>query len=162
MDHVLERVESLLAGRAAAVIGLGNRLRGDDGIGSVIAGRLREHAVAPVFDAETVPENYLGALVALRPAVVLFIDALEHGGAPGSLSLHPIGALEPRAGGTHAPSLALLGRLLEAEGIDAWLLGIGPATTRLSAERSPAVEAAGERVVAAIAATLGVAEDCLV
>jgi hypothetical protein len=71
-------------------------------------------------------------------------------------------ALEARAGGTHAPSIALLGRLLEAEGVDGWLLGIQPVTTRLSPGLSPAVEAAATRVVAALAATLEAPEECLV
>jgi hydrogenase 3 maturation protease len=74
-----------LRGKRVAVIGVGNRMRGDDGVGSVIAERLQELAKGSllVIDAETVPENYLGVLLDSKPEVALFVDAVDFGGEVG-------------------------------------------------------------------------------
>ena len=140
--------------RPAAVVGVGNRLRGDDGAGSWIAERLRARGCWPVFDAETVPENYLGALLAVVPGRVLFVDAAGFGGAPGECRLAPMEALAPRRESTHAPSLALLAGLLEQHGGECWLLGIQPRTTGHGEPLSPDVERAAMSVVGALAAAL--------
>ncbi len=150
MDPTLERLVTLLRGRRTAVVGVGNRLRGDDGAGSRLAERLRTRCHAPVFDAETVPENYLGALVAADCELVLFVDAADHGGAPGSLVLVRADALAPRVASTHGLTLLLLARTLEARGMACWMLGIQPA----------ALDAGGV-VSAAVAAAARAAEDAL-
>ena len=138
----------------AAIVGVGNRLRADDGAGSRVAERLRERGCGTVFDAETVPENYLGVLLATLPGRVLFVDAARWNGRPGECRLDPIGALAPRRESTHAPSLALLAGILERHGGDCWLLGIQPATTAHGAAMSPDVERSVDNVVHALAAAL--------
>jgi hydrogenase maturation protease len=154
MIALTEWLEQQRGGRPAAVVGVGNRLRGDDGAGSYVAERLRAAGYAPVFDAETVPENYLGALLGVAPETVLFVDATDHGGAPGELQVATVGELAPRLPSTHAPSLAMLARLLERRGIACWLLGIQPASTAPGTGMSPAVERAVEEVVDAVSACL--------
>jgi hydrogenase 3 maturation protease len=71
------------------VLGIGNRMRSDDGIGSIIASELKSFRLAKVnvFDCETSPENYLEQVIALRPAWVIFIDACNFGGAAGEFKL---------------------------------------------------------------------------
>jgi hydrogenase maturation protease len=138
-----------------AVVGVGNPLRRDDGVGSWVAGRLAALGCASVFDAETVPENYLGALVEAAPRAVLFIDAAQGGGAPGECRLASMDALAPRQASTHAPSLALLAGLLERQGIECGLLAIQPATTAPGMGLSPEVGRAAREVVSCLAARLG-------
>lgn len=145
--------ERLGAGRAA-IVGVGNRLRGDDGAGSRVAERLEGAVGALVFDAETVPENYLGALLEAGVGTVLFVDAADHGAPAGACCLAPARDLAARGASTHAPSIALLAGLLAARGIDAWLLGIQPATTAPGATLSPAVERAVRETAAALAAAM--------
>jgi hydrogenase 3 maturation protease len=140
--------------RRVAVVGVGNRLRRDDGAGSCVAERLRAAECEPVFDAETVPENYLGPLLALAPAAVLLVDAAELGAAPGECVLASVDELAPRLATTHAPSLALLAGLLERRGIECRLLGIQPASTAPGGALSPAVERAVSEVVEALSAGL--------
>jgi hydrogenase maturation protease len=155
MSELAHRIEERLRGRRAAVVGVGNRLCGDDGAGSHVAERLLAAGAAGVFDAETVPENYLGALLAARPEVVLFVDAADHGAAAGACCLVRAGELAARGSSTHAPSLRLLAGLLEAEGIESWMLGIQPAATVVGAGLSPAVAAAVAEVARALTAALG-------
>jgi hydrogenase 3 maturation protease len=147
-------IEERVRGRRVAVVGVGNRLRGDDGAGSQVGERLRAQCPAPVFDAGTVPENFLGVLIEFDPEVVVFVDAADHGGTPGSCCVAPPAALAARHASTHAPSLRLLAQILEARGIDCWLLGIQPASTAPGTELSPAVAAGVGAAAAALASVL--------
>jgi hydrogenase 3 maturation protease len=150
MMVLAEWLEQRRDGRPAAVVGVGNRLRRDDAAGSCVAERLCDAGYTPVFDTETVPENYLGALMAAAPGIVLFVDAADHGGAPGECRLATVDALAPRLASTHAPSLALLAGLLQSRGIECWLLGIQPTSTAPGSGLSPAVESAVEMLVEAL------------
>lgn len=151
----LERwIRERLGGRRAAVVGVGNRLRGDDGAGPCLAERLAA-AGGAALDAGTVPENYLVPLLESAPEVVLFADAADHGAAPGAAGVAAMEDLAGRPPSTHAPSLALLSEILAERGVECWLLAIQPAATarpdRLSAPVEHAVrEAAGalERALA--------------
>lgn len=138
----------------AAVVGVGNRLRRDDAAGSRVAERLLAMGCARVFDAETVPENYYGTLLAAAPCAVLFVDAADWGGAPGECRLAAVDALATRPASTHAPSLALLAGLLEREGIECWLLGIQPGSTEPGTALTPDVERAAGAVAETLAAGL--------
>jgi hydrogenase maturation protease len=149
---------AVLRGRRVAVVGVGNRLRGDDGAGSWLAERLRARCSAPVYDAETVPEDLLGPLLAAAPEVVLFVDAADHGGRPGEACLAPARDLAGRCGSTHGLSLLLLARALEAHGIEAWLAGIQPARTTTGAPVSAAVAAGARALEDALAHLLGAPE----
>jgi hydrogenase 3 maturation protease len=143
-----------LAREGAFLVGVGNRLRGDDGVGPVIAGRLARLAPARAVDAGSVPENWLGPLLEARPAVVVFVDAADHGAAPGAWRLVPTAALAERASSTHAASLALLAGLLEREGIRTFLLAIQPSRLTLGAPLSAPVRATAHALTRTLARAL--------
>ncbi len=67
------------------VLGLGNPLMGDDGIGVVIARKLRNHKISgtKVFEAGTPGYGLTDTLMSKRR--VVFIDAVDSGSAPGSV-----------------------------------------------------------------------------
>jgi len=67
------------------ILGIGNNLRSDDGIGSILASRLKDKVPYLVYDAGQSPENYLGKIVAERPDNVIIIDAVDFNGQPGEL-----------------------------------------------------------------------------
>jgi hydrogenase 3 maturation protease len=134
-----------LRGRVA-IMGVGNPLRGDDGVGSVVARKLRrafawvpagepadEGAVATVavVDAEEIPESFLGVLEAARPAVVVLVDAAELGCEAGSLVLLEGARLQGQATCTHRTPLAPVARYLEQRtGAAVILAGIQPGCQR--------------------------------
>lgn len=114
------------------VIGIGNDLRGDDGVGLTVARELAEVTNVPLILAGEVPENYLDVVRRHAPEWVLLVDAADFGAQPGEtaiLRFEP-GRAAPadrRAPSTHHPSLALLRRYIAEEmGADVWLLGIQP------------------------------------
>jgi hydrogenase 3 maturation protease len=147
MRSPLEELHRLVAGRRFVVVGVGNPLRGDDGVGSWTARRCED-----AIDAETVPENFLGVILARRPDLVLFVDAAEIGGEPGSLALAPAGDLAARVPSTHAPSLLPIAQILGVHGIRSWVLGIQPGGVRWGEEPGPEVTATARAVLALLAA----------
>ena len=136
-----------------AVVGIGQRLRGDDGVGPAVVGRLAgllPDASLLLLDAGHAPENCLGPIVRFRPDAILFIDAARGGGAPGDLTWLRPDEADGRGGSTHALSLAMLAGYLSAEtGAAVHVLGVEPGDLAFGEGLSPAVAAA----VAEVAAT---------
>jgi len=93
-----ERLCAELSGVSAdrvVILCVGNADRGDDGFGPAVAARLRGRLCVPVFDAGTVPENDLPRIASRRPELVVIVDAVHWGGAPGELRwLDPAGLRE--------------------------------------------------------------------
>lgn len=148
----MERTDSLL------VLGLGNLLCSDDGLGVAAVERLAESWEAPagarVLDGGTLGLSLLPYLA--EAAQVLLVDAIRGDGPPGTLvrlegddvgpavrerlSPHQVGVADLIDG------LRLLGRLPDR----LILLGLVPDSFELSVERTPAVEARLDDLVAAV------------
>jgi hydrogenase maturation protease len=137
------------------VVGVGQRLRGDDGAGSVLAARLAARLADErllIIDAGHAPENGLGPVVRFRPDAILFIDATD-AGAPGDLLWLPAAEAEALGGSTHTLPLATLAAYLSAEtGAPAYVLGIAPGDLSFDAGLSPAVAQAVEHAATAFVA----------
>ena len=56
-----ERLDELCGSRTV-VLGVGNTLKGDDGVGPLVCERLAGKISATVIDAGTVPENHIGPI----------------------------------------------------------------------------------------------------
>ena len=142
----------------AAVIGIGNPLRGDDGAGAAVVARLAGRVPASVrlLLAGGGAAELLDAWDGLGHVVV--IDAVRTGAAPGSLHCFDAaaGPLGARTGGpsTHGLGLAEaleLGRALDRLPARVDVVGIEAASMDDGAALSPAVagavDAAAERVL---------------
>jgi hydrogenase maturation protease len=113
----------------AAVVGVGNPGYGDDGVGVLLAEALRAVGGSMVFIPGTMPERIVSQLLANDVKRVLFLDAVEYGGAPGSVVLLAAREIQSRFPqiSTHKISLGVLAAMLEQErGVRVWLLGIQP------------------------------------
>jgi hydrogenase 3 maturation protease len=158
-----------LRGRAV-VMGIGNPLRGDDGIGCRVA-RLLQEAVetgdlAPpagltILDAEEIPESFLGPAVAARPETVLLVDAVEMGAGPGSAALLEVDDLRAGALFTHRTPLGpLTAYLRQQTRADIALLAIQPASIEWGAGLSPELARAAETMTLMIRHALQEAHPC--
>ena len=124
------------------VVGVGNALKGDDGAGPALVAHLAGRARFPFVDASEVPENYGGWVAKQGLDVVLFVDAVEFGGAPGEWRLIGIEELMHSASSTHRLSLHFLIRYLKEQWKgEALLIGIQPKSMKLGEGLSPEVEA---------------------
>jgi hydrogenase maturation protease len=142
-----------------AVIGIGNVLTGDDGVGPTVVRVLdASYDLGPdveVIDAGT-PGLDLTAYMAEREAIVL-VDAVKSSGAPGELRTYSKGELLKKspvlAISPHEPGVREA--LLNAEFIGVApgvfrLVGVIPESVELGCALSPAVEAAVPRAVAQV------------
>jgi hydrogenase 3 maturation protease len=147
-------LSSALAGRVA-VLGIGNRLRGDDGAGSELASALQGADVGWVFDGEEVPETMVGAIAAAAPDTVLLVDAVELQAAPGSVAL-----LEPDQTASYLPTThrvpaGLLMEIIErVTAARCLLLGVQPGAIGLGQPMTPPVRAAVEELAELLAGVL--------
>jgi hydrogenase 3 maturation protease len=78
--------------RQVVVLGVGNRLRGDDAIGCVLCDELLKTGSAPVADVFVVdcgstPENYVQPVAEVNPIHILVADCCNYGGKPGEFRL---------------------------------------------------------------------------
>lgn len=171
MDRELSkpRIEELRQRLRAptAVVGVGNELCGDDAAGVLVAQLLGE-AVGPgrvsdrlhVVQTGPVPENYIGPILQDQPHQVVFCDAVDFGGAPGEWRVFEMDDLSEACVSTHNSSLALLSRVLAAEGVeDIFVVGIQPKQTSFGSSCSSEVMAAVEEIVAALLAAATCSED---
>jgi hydrogenase 3 maturation protease len=150
MNDLPQQLARILQGRAA-VVGVGNVARGDDGLGVRLAELIQELRLPPagvrVVVAGSGPERILTALSGGAFAHVLFLDAVEFGGGPGAVILLEAAGMIARWPqiSTHQLSLGLLAQMIEAGGATkAWLLGVQPASLITGAGLSPKVQATAE------------------
>lgn len=64
-------------------MGIGNPLRGDDGLGPVLIERLKGKVKAVCIDAGNSPESYTGKIIKENPDTVLLVDAVHLNLPPG-------------------------------------------------------------------------------
>ncbi len=137
-DELAERI----GGKRTALLGVGNPMRGDDGLGPALIDLLQGRVEAVLIDAGEVPENFLGSLQAACPQAVVIVDALEMGIGPGGVNLLELEQLCDPFGLVRSPGLARLGRVIrEMTGADVFVLGVQPASSSPEASLSGPVVA---------------------
>lgn len=151
METTCRKLDDALTGRIC-VLGVGNRLRGDDGAGCVLVDRLSGQIDAVCLDAGTAPENYLEKVVQAEPDTVLLVDAAKLGACPGSVRVFAPSALAGGTFSTHAPSLEMASDYIRRRcGAEVFVLGIQPEETGLGDGLSPAVAEAVAKLGTALA-----------
>lgn len=129
-------------------MGIGNRLRGDDGFGPAVAEKLEGRVRAAVVNAGNAPENHLGVIAGHKPDVVLLVDAADFGGGPGDVVLLDVDELSTTSFSTHMPALSLMKTYLAAErDVPVVVLAAQPGSTDLGESMSDQMLAAVERTV---------------
>ena len=120
------RLRAVLTGRVC-IVGVGNRLRGDDAAGPRGIDERHSGTRALWLDAGTAPENHLETVVRAEPDTVLIVDAVAFGGDPGEWRVLDAKELDRVAVSTHAGSLGMLSDYLSSRsGARVWVLAIEP------------------------------------
>ncbi len=146
------------------VLGIGNPLCGDDGLGCEVARLLNLPCDAAdqtgartlgdeqdqqrdaatrlrVLVCEEMPENFTADVKQLHPECIILIDAVDFCGKPGEMICATTAELQSDRFNTHKPALGLLMRYLEAEtGAAALLIGVQPKSRTLHAGLSREVQ----------------------
>lgn len=129
-----------------AIVGIGNRLRHDDGVGLWVAERMRGTGWEVIPAGQSV-ENALGIVRRLSPDLLVVVDAAEMGLPPGSVRRLPVEGAERMIGSTHAlPLPFLLSTVREGVG-EIVLVGIQPADRSAGEGLTLPVEAGAQALV---------------
>ena len=148
----LANLQQILS-ESTCIVGLGNRLRGDDGVGVMIAETLKNHAASghghQVVEAEDVIENYVFQLAEGSAENILLVDAVKMPDtAVGSVVFGRLEELENGSDySTHKLALATSASILRQYGKQVWLLGLVAHDVDYGATLSPQMAESAQRVI---------------
>jgi hydrogenase 3 maturation protease len=130
---------------------IGNDMRGDDGLGPLMARNLtklfKNQSELLVINAETVPENYSGLIRKENPSHIIFIDAVEMKMSPGSIKLVKCEEIAEYNISTHAMPLSFIIKYLESfTDAKILLIGIQPKNMEMSNPISKEVKSGVEEL----------------
>lgn len=138
---MLAELNSVIEGRRILLLGAGNRLRGDDAVGSLLIERLQSKVNIPLIDAGDVPENYLGPIEDSGAEVVLVVDATDMGANVGDVAIFDIEQVIGKSVSTHTANLGLLFKVIPPENRpQVVVLGIQPGNLDLGQKLSEPVQ----------------------
>jgi hydrogenase 3 maturation protease len=137
----LEHLKEHLKGKVV-ILGIGNTLRSDDGVGSLLATRIKDAVHYTVYDAGSSPENYLGKIVKDNPETVVLIDAVDYGGKPGEFRVVEPGDIQTvNFFSTHNASISLAINYLKSKiQADIIILIIQPKSVVFGESLSPEID----------------------
>ena len=161
MENLKKVLESWVSpAKRLAVLGIGSDLRGDDGAGMLVAGRLEKSLkrikASPkikIFFGATAPENLTGEIKRFKPTHLIVIDTVEIKEKPGTvLVLTPDLVGGGVSFSTHAmPAKIIIDYFLNFFRCSTVIIGIQPGSVRFGKAPSRAVKEAAAEVAGAIA-----------
>lgn len=143
-----------------AIVGIGNRLKGDDGAGPQFIDLLRSAALHPrnytnqehghkkrdnliLFDCDTVPENYFSPIIKSNPNMIAIVDAVNTGIKPGTIRVLNHREIETTGFSTHTISLgSFVKYLAQQTQAKIFIIGIQIGSNNFSEKLSPPVQEA--------------------
>jgi len=138
------------------IIGIGNSLRGDDGIGPALIDGIKQPVGVLCIDAATAPENYIGKVAKEKPDTVLIVDAAHLNLAPGEYKILKKPDILKSGFTTHDISPSLFIEYLEKEtSADIYMLGIQPKSVSFGREMSDEVKKTLKELSGLIKAAMG-------
>ncbi len=143
-------------------LGIGNVLKGDDGVGIYIAERLNKYLQhikneskqansvgaeeTIVIDCGTAPENYTSIIRRHNPDRLILVDAADMGLSPGSYRIIPPEKIAVMHFSTHDVPLSTFISYVSEFCVDIVLIGIQPDKMNLCATLSRTVRRSGAQV----------------
>jgi hydrogenase 3 maturation protease len=107
------------------LMGIGNELKGDDGIGNRIARQFSAPGWKSI-SCETVPENFTSVVRRESPELLVIVDATDMGLEPGEMRIIPEEKLNSDVEGTHGIPLRHLVSYLRDSAGKIIFIGIQP------------------------------------
>lgn len=127
------------------VLGVGNELKSDDGVGPFVIKKLKEENIENdnvlFIDAKTVPENFTGKIRKENPTHLIIVDACLMDLDPGDMRIVDKDDFASIGISTHSMSLSFFVRYLEKDTeIRIMFVGIEPETMDWGERPTPIVE----------------------
>jgi hydrogenase 3 maturation protease len=138
VQHGLERDFSNALHGNVVVVGIGNPLLGDDGLGPAFTHSLSGVDGITCIDAGTTPENHISPVVRANPDTVLLVDAVDFGLHPGDYIIEDPQKVDSASTATHDVGLPSIAAYIHHEtGAEVFLLGVQPKQTVFGRKLSP-------------------------
>ena len=133
------------------VLGIGNEVKSDDGVGPLIIKKLKDENIENknllFIDAKTVPENFTGKIRKEKPTHLILVDACLMDLQPGEMKIVNKYDFANIGISTHSMSLSFFVRFLEKDTkINIIFVGIEPETMDFG-EVTPKVEKAADEFI---------------
>ena len=127
------------------VLGIGNELKSDDGVGPFIINSLNKENIENknllFIDAKTVPENFTGKIRKENPTHLIIVDACLMDSNPGDMKIVSNDEFANIGISTHSMSLSFFVRYLEKDmDIRIIFVGIEPETMQWGEKPTSKVE----------------------
>ena len=126
-------------------VGMGNRIKGDDGVGIYISQELEKWGNLKVITAENSIENYLGKINKQNVDSIIFIDAVDFGEKPGFSRFITVNKLTNTTTNTHNLSLSTISQLLDAP--FKWVVGVQAADVGYGIGLSPQIKNTADSII---------------
>jgi hydrogenase 3 maturation protease len=134
--------------RSPVLIGIGNELNGDDGVGPIVADKLADSTKFTVFNAGTQPDNFTGKITLMEPSHVVMVDAAMIEGEGGSIDAVPLQTVDDVCFHTHyLPLRHIVQRLIDKCSCKVLVIGIKPVSMEPGDSLSPPVKEAADKLV---------------
>ena len=142
-----------------AIVGIGNIIRGDDGLGPKLIEILKSRGGLPgvaLFDCGTAPENYIFPILSTSCDTLMLIDAADIGKEPGAIEIIDLDKISRVSFSTHNPSPRLFTDLLKTgkEDMDIFVISVQPKSTGIGAPLSGEVLGSLEKIADIFCAAL--------
>ena len=125
------------------ILGVGNTLKQDDGVGPRLADRLHDRISMPVINCGEAPENYTSTIRRKEPNTIVIIDAVDCKAKPGTVKLISPANVKNETFSTHGVSLRAFADFIKAEtSAETLILAVQPASVSFGGELSEHVEKA--------------------
>ena len=135
-----------------AILGIGNDLRTDDGLGPYIVNSIEfDHPAVMIENVGSVPEGFARPLAEFGAKRIIMIDAADMRKSPGHIEL----VTKDRIGGisisTHSMPLSLLMMYLEQEtGGESILLGVQPKSLQFGEGLTQEIQRVSDNIISSI------------
>lgn len=129
------------------LLGVGNPLHGDDGVGNYVASRFHARGWNAI-DCGTMPENFTALVRRHRPEILILVDASDLGLPPGEFRIIGEDQIEDVSIGTHNLPLSLLMGYLSEHAEQVIFIGIQPGVLSEGGELSPEVTRGADHLIA--------------
>jgi len=154
MESWEQRLKEEFSNSAKSVIlGIGNDLKADDGIGPYILTQLENQVPTQIelINVGTVPENFINLLIEKHPEFILLIDAALMQAEPGTIRLIDKDNIGGIAFSSHQLPLTFFIEYLESNiATTILVLGIQPLTDEFAQPISEPVQTAANQIINAL------------
>ncbi len=128
------------------LMGIGNILRGDDGIGSIIAKNFKDNDWFSL-DCGVAPENFTSIIKKNAPHLVVLIDVVEMDLKPGEFKIIPPEKINTMHLTTHSIPLSFLISYLKNFTREIIFIGIQPKIIDYSTSISPEILRSSQEII---------------